>query len=236
MLSDQSLKLKDFIHSLPHKSLVTLDHGNSHPHQASFESGELTAVIPALRQQATNSNIVSSSVTTKEQNSFNLLWQDKTFAGMPVHYSRQLGTDRLYQAALLYQLYSQEPIVLIDAGTFITIDLIDQKGFRGGHIYPGIKTFLSSYTKGDKLPALTIDDYKKHHIDDYPRQTNEAILDATKNYLMGILSSSSIRNHKVILTGGEADLIRPLLNDNCDVITHLIHYALYYLDSLKERQ
>ena len=54
---------------------------------------------------------------------------------MPVHYQKSLGEDRL---ALAYYAYKtlQSPTMIIDGGTFLTIDFVNSDGFLGGYIAP----------------------------------------------------------------------------------------------------
>ncbi|MEY3050933.1 MAG: hypothetical protein RLY31_718 [Bacteroidota bacterium] len=50
-----------------------------------------------------------------------------------------LGLDRLAAAAGAWQLFPGRPVLVVDAGTCMTADLVDATGcFRGGNISPGI--------------------------------------------------------------------------------------------------
>lgn len=70
-----------------------------------------------------------------------------------------LGTDRI--ANLLYSLtkYPKENVIIIDAGTAITIDMISSNmEFVGGFILPGIITQLNSlYENTSELPLIKYD-------------------------------------------------------------------------------
>ena len=67
-----------------------------------------------------------------------------------------LGTDRI--ANLLYSLhkYPKEDIIIIDAGTAITIDMLSSnKEFAGGFILPGVTTQLNSlHENTSELPLI----------------------------------------------------------------------------------
>lgn len=67
-----------------------------------------------------------------------------------------LGTDRLAAAIGAMSCAPQRNILVIDAGSAITIDFIDNEGhFRGGNISPGLKmrlTALHNYTS--RLPLV----------------------------------------------------------------------------------
>jgi type III pantothenate kinase len=68
-----------------------------------------------------------------------------------------LGRDRLVGAWRARQLYPQGALVVIDAGTAVTIDLVDaQSVFQGGLIFPGARTMLKILAKQTAaLPDLS---------------------------------------------------------------------------------
>lgn len=82
-----------------------------------------------------------------------------TQAGIPVEveFPEKVGADRLMNAvAARQQVPPGTPAILIDAGTAITVDLLDKNGaFAGGAILPGILLMLTSLTiRGQQLPKL----------------------------------------------------------------------------------
>ena len=74
-----------------------------------------------------------------------------------VDYPEQVGIDRLLNAvAVLTKVPRGTPIVIVNAGTAVTVDLVDGDGaFRGGAIFPGFRLMakaLNDYTA--KLPLV----------------------------------------------------------------------------------
>lgn len=68
---------------------------------------------------------------------------------------QQLGIDRLASALYGHVLYPNSNLILISAGTAITIDLFQNNMFSGGTIIPGITTQLVSLEKAtDALPLV----------------------------------------------------------------------------------
>jgi type III pantothenate kinase len=70
----------------------------------------------------------------------------------------ELGKDRLVAAWMAFRLADRNgPIVVVDSGTAVTIDLIDAQGvFRGGVIFPGFSASLRSLAAAtDALPDLS---------------------------------------------------------------------------------
>ena len=129
--------------------LCTIDNGHSHPHAAIFQDEKNKQILPLefffRKHQLDQYHFVISNVghfplpLEKYKNKIINLHQhftDSSFLDMPVHYEQTLGDDRLFQAYALYREFFGDQIrtLLIDAGTFTTIDLIDQRGFLGGYI------------------------------------------------------------------------------------------------------
>ncbi|MEM6691847.1 MAG: type III pantothenate kinase [Planctomycetota bacterium] len=92
-----------------------------------------------------------------------------TFADFPrlirTNSPEQTGVDRLMGAHAAYEASSkqanhQRGIVVVDAGSAVTIDLVDAKGaFCGGVILPGIELQSRSLAEGtEALPTISFDD------------------------------------------------------------------------------
>ncbi len=71
--------------------------------------------------------------------------------------SRQLGADRIVDAAAVYELYGG-PAIVVDYGTATTFDLVDEDGtFTACVIAPGIRTSAQSmWSMAAKLPEFEI--------------------------------------------------------------------------------
>lgn len=223
--------------------VITVDNGNTNPHVGIFEEGKLTQVIPLRDFKSLPGDFIIASDVGRPLHlklSVDLKAKRHTLANpyfleMPVHYSETLGDDRLICGHYVYKKYSsqKERVLLIDAGTFITMDIIDQAGFQGGFIFPGVSTFLSAYHKGSQLPVLPDRDISSR---DLPRTTEEAILEAKNIYLASILEATVKKTSpsKILVTGGagekveaklrELNLKVPLVRD-----PHLIHSALFLI-------
>ena len=238
------------------KELLTIDNGNSNPSAGVFSSkGYLSQVHPLVPFLSSCDDLhryeivladVGEKIPQIEKHpqaiTIRNLRNKNYFLGMPVHYSHDLGDDRL---ACAWQVYREKlgRSVLIDAGTFITVDLIDENGFQGGHILPGIQTFLNSYGAGALLPKLEESSIDTENPRNIPRNTPEAILASGLHYLKGTLKeilsnlSPSLRLH---LTGGGSPRLFPILKDilSPDICLiykpHLIHEALYEIHAFKK--
>ncbi len=239
------------------KTVFTLDLGNSNPHVGHFESGRLLEVMtwnefrkkwPA--NKLSSQQLIKSQVGNNPEGLEDYLvfcqevpkLEKLRFLEMPVFYSETLGFDRLYQAYLAYKKFaSTGPVAVIDAGTFITMDLIDSKGFQGGYIFPGLTPFLSSYRQGSQLPALKLDHWQS--AENLPQTTEAAILQATQFYLQKIVSGflDQTSPAKLILTGGAHGLIESALKNEkllkkVELVSepHFIHEALFKIFIAKD--
>jgi type III pantothenate kinase len=218
-------------------STYTIDNGNSHPHIGHFKGSDLVEIRPLNLENFTPSEsdrILISDVGKKLYFSQGVrpiyvkdLWKDHSFLGMPVHYSKGLGADRLCNAYYVYKKHLKKSLLLIDSGTFVTFDLITTEGFMGGHIFPGPEVFLQSYQKGQYLPLL--DKKQIQNFQRLPQTTQEAIAQATYLYQQSILETicQKYRPEAIILTGGNAPILEGILQDQVQSLPHLIHHALY---------
>ena len=231
-------------------TLLTIDNGNSRPSVGTFNpGGGLIRVRPLSSFLSSCDDIRRHKIVLADVGSripqieghprvltVRNLRNKSSFLGMPVHYSHTLGDDRL---ACAWQVFRKKAgrSLLIDSGTFITIDLVDENGFQGGHILPGIQIFLDSYGTGAALPkleeAFPVNAGNPRTI---PRNTPEAILASCQPYLKGTLKeilSGLPPSPRLYLTGGGSSRLIPILKDILPPDTclvhkpHLIHEALY---------
>jgi type III pantothenate kinase len=220
--------------------LITVDNGNTNPHVGIHENGKLLSVVPLKEYIPAKDDFILISDVGAPLSfpaSFDLKTKRHTkenpfFFEMPVHYAETLGDDRLITGYMAFKKIKtpNEKVLVIDAGTFITMDVVTEKGFNGGYIFPGLKTFLSSYGKGSRLPLLP---EKRIDLKDLPKTTEEAILGAADLYLDAILESTikKASPNKILLTGGSFELIRYKIEKlnlkvQLELAPHLIHSAL----------
>lgn len=79
---------------------------------------------------------------------------------MQVDFPDQVGIDRLLAAFAAWKLYGKhDPLIVLQVGTAVTIDVVDQSGtYQGGVILPSETTLYSSLAeKTDRLPRIEVD-------------------------------------------------------------------------------
>jgi type III pantothenate kinase len=125
-----------------------------------------------------------------------------------------LGKDRIAAAAGADYLYPGENCLVIDAGTCITMDILDHSGvFRGGNISPGVEMRLKAmHHFTARLPLVK-------HLRENQVLFENALGDSTENAIrnggeLGALlelegfirlMDGRYKDLKVLLTGGDAD-------------------------------
>ena len=131
---------------------------------------------------------------------------------------KQLGQDRIALLAACQLLYHHKNVLVIDIGSCITYDLLDQNGIhQGGAISPGFSMrFKSMSDYSGKLPLLQ----PKKEGNDLVGTSTEAAMHSGVYHgiffeLQGIISiyQSKHKHLTVILTGGDAQMLsKPLKN------------------------
>lgn len=237
------------------QGLITLDFGNTNPHAGLFQKSQgkwsLIKVVPLselqifldqLGMNANNSSVVICEVKAREDEVQKLqeqgflvtrvkdYWKGNRFAGMPVHYANTLGEDRLIEAFYSYKT-DKRATLIIDAGTFVTMDVVGEKGFSGGYIIPGVEAYLKTFSKGEQLKNIPLTMSLKHTL---PTTTSDAMTEGYSAF--AALAKQIIQEHniqKLVITGGLANLWEGLFEDvKGELIVegqpHLLHWALQF--------
>lgn len=132
------------------------------------------------------------------------------------HSPGQLGVDRWMAMAAAFQLTS-DPVIVVDCGTAVTIDLVDQEGlFVGGVIMPGLNTSFQSLRAGTEA----VEDINSIRKDVSPvaKSTEDGV---AIGVLLGVVGGIErvVREQAqllgdapiVFLTGGDAEALLPHL-------------------------
>lgn len=140
---------------------------------------------------------------------------DKKFKNWAHKYAKTIGDDRIVQIYYLAQHLTNERLMLIDAGTFITCDFILLGEYKGGTINPGIELYLDTYKRGSDLPHININNFRKYILgpkDHFPQTTQAAIFHSAYEYLKGILlKAKKMGLDSIYITGGNAQDIMSLI-------------------------
>jgi pantothenate kinase type III len=229
------------------QGLITLDFGNTNPHAGLFRKvdkkwslikvvpfQELALYLDQLKMTPDNSSIVNCEVKAREEELQPLIeqgflltrvrdyWRGERFAGMKVNYAKSLGEDRLILAHYRYKT-QRVPTLIIDAGTYLTFDIVNEEGFQGGYIIPGEKSYFSSFSQGEQLKDIPLTLSQNEEL---PHTTAEAMAGGYKAFAS--FARELIKEHsigQIITTGGNASHWQKLATQN---EPHLIHLALHH--------
>ncbi len=140
-----------------------------------------------------------------------------------------LGPDRIAAASAAW-LSCRRHVMIVDAGTCITVDFVDSDGsYRGGAIMPGLDMkFRALHNFTARLPLLNIGDAVSDATpmgDSTRNSILSGVLCATRFALKGYeqcLSELIGERVQVVITGGNADL----LSDDWLIQPHLVMYGM----------
>ena len=130
-----------------------------------------------------------------------------------------LGNDRIALVVGANFLYPKKDVIIIDAGTCITIDFLNKRAeYLGGRISPGINMrFKSLNTFTDKLPLNKLKKNTKFYGNDTLSAINSGVQRGVLSELNQIISEYSDQNPNliIVLCGGDAlylqnELKRPI--------------------------
>lgn len=158
------------------------------------------------------------------------------------------GIDRLLAAYSAYRYVNEtatkpKPVIVIQAGTAVTVDLVDELGtFRGGSIMPGLGLSLQLLAAGtDLLPWLG-----NHAVDVCPtlpgKNTEQAISAGVNAAIVGGAShlveryrSENFGNadNNVIVSGGDGHLLIPHIEKPAEFVEHLVLRGLSHIGNAR---
>ncbi len=151
-----------------------------------------------------------------------------------------LGLDRVALAAGASEIYKGETVAVVDAGTAVTLDVVDNEPcFRGGRITPGIRLrfdALNSHTAA--LPKL--------EAEGVPPVIGDSTASAIRAGVVGGLADEIVETFKqynkhygcsrLLLTGGDAPLLAECIDSRipADHEPDLIARGLLYIYNYNE--
>ncbi|MCF0211898.1 MAG: type III pantothenate kinase [Bacteroidales bacterium] len=142
----------------------------------------------------------------------------------------RLGTDRIAVALGAYhRTGGKGRTVVIDAGTCITLDLLEEGTFRGGAIMPGINMHLQAmHSLTARLPLI---DFSNQEAPVVGRSTEECLLSgaatATLFAIEGYLRS--LQPQQVLVTGGDGAWLHSHIPLPTTLCPHLLMEGLNLL-------
>ncbi len=108
-------------------------------------------------------------------------------------YYESMGIDRMMVCEAV------DHGIIIDAGSAITVDIMDHKTYCGGFIYPGVSAMQQSYAN---ISSRLNDSFNfELDLDKMPKNTKDSI---SYGFLRPLYTEVMRHNKPVIITGGDA--------------------------------
>lgn len=221
------------------QTVLTIDHGNSSVKMHLYRDGELVSSLRSERAEATavaeavsgygDFGIIYCAVGRVDRiflEELALAYPGRTLVmdsatplpiGIGYRSRATLGLDRVAAAVGAHRLYGGERLLVADAGTAMTLDIVESDGtFAGGNISAGIGLRLKSLHQFTaRLPLVETDG-------DLPRygyDTATAIRCGAVDGALGELIWLAEREdcHRIILTGGDAPLLEERLKKETNI-------------------
>ncbi|MCX5717635.1 MAG: type III pantothenate kinase [Nitrospirae bacterium] len=152
----------------------------------------------------------------------------------------KLGTDRIAAAAGACDLFGA-PVAVIDFGTATTLNFIGSGNkYKGGAIMPGLELMRKSlFSDTAQLPAVTLSKPLSPMGKDTAECIRSGIVYGTAGAVERIISEAEKaegENFKIVVTGGNADLIAPFLRKVDHIEPALTLKGLRFIYSLSDRR
>ena len=151
----------------------------------------------------------------------------------------QIGSDRWASVIAAHNAIAG-PACVIDAGTSVTFDAVDESGQHlGGLIFPGPRMMISALdTKTSDISVNEVSTRPPQGISILGQNTDESVghgvmlaLAAGLNRAIRLVEGELKADSKVFLTGGDAELFLPLLEKNVEHREHLVLEGLAFMIS-----
>jgi type III pantothenate kinase len=208
-------KLIETISGVSVKELVTLTESYPIAHTIISSVGKLSE---ELKEALEHFNPVMLNYTTPHK--------------LKVHYAtpHTLGMDRLAAVAGAHELYPQQSILVIDAGSCITYDIVDGHGnYCGGNITPGLRMKLKALnTFTAKLPLIELHNPESFVGVDTASSILSGVVFGSVSEVEGIISlyRKKFGNLQVILCGGDAAFFESKIKQHIFVVPQLVLIGL----------
>jgi type III pantothenate kinase len=210
--------------------ILTIDVGNTRIKSAVFENNTLVEVSVFSHENCKKSiknilvkfdkitNLVVASVGKLQKETFksfsnqveiHFITHENNFPFQNKYLTPQtLGIDRMVLAAGAVLQFPKQNKLVIDAGTCVTYDFVDQNNnYLGGAISPGIRLrYESMHNYTAKLPLLTIEEPENIIGNSTQQAMHSGVINGLTYEIDGYINSLKDKNENfiIILTGGDS--------------------------------
>lgn len=193
---------------------------------------QITKVVVASVASENITDIVKSWCEQKEL-SYQRVYSEKQKNGVKsaYHLPEQLGIDRWLTLVASRILLPKSNVLIVDAGTATTIDVLSDSGQHiGGWILAGVDTlFESVLANTTKVAATNTNQASLSFGCNTSDNVNNACWAATAGTIYSALKQAERQNckiNKILLTGGNAKALQPLLTVDSLIVDDLVFQGL----------
>ncbi len=179
--------------------MLLYDIGNSSIKR--YENGKITRL--PLEYEIKDKNFYYISVNRNIQNLKNGIDISKWFKFKTSY--KGLGVDRI---AVCYAIKTG---VVVDAGSAITIDIMEENIHKGGIILPGLKAYQKSFAKIS--PVLDMELNENISLETLPQNTKDAMSFGVFGSIVSLLEKIA-KNKRIYLTGGDGEKFKRFLENS----------------------
>jgi type III pantothenate kinase len=151
---------------------------------------------------------------------------------------KTLGVDRIALATAAFYHKSSSNSLIIDAGTCITYDVINDGEYLGGAISPGIyMRYEALHNQTSKLPLLELDEPFDFIGNTTETSIHSGVVIGTLAEIDGVIDryQSRFEDLTVILTGGDAQFLSKRLKNTIFADSKFLLIGLNYLLEYNKR-
>lgn len=228
--------------------ILAIDSGNTYTKIGFFDEGKLIKIIQISATDDINREldnisfdglVVSSvhlkidDIVTSMQDRQILIVNNTIPLPFKVAYKTPgtLGSDRLAVVAGAIDHFPHSNLLIIQTGTCITYDFIDEDGnFQGGGISPGIEMRFKSLNKyTENLPLVSFDENYKLVGKSTEESIQTGVILGCISEIQGIIDryNQNYRGLKVVITGGFTKFFETKLKDRIFAVPNLVLWGLY---------
>ncbi len=153
-----------------------------------------------------------------------------------------LGVDRLAAAVAAVEVMGCRDCLVVDFGTAITIDLVEDGVYRGGNISPGVRTrFRALHDYTGRLPECVPTDEKLEYGSTTRQAIEQGVMQGITYEIEGYIGAFLAKNVKlsIIFTGGDAKFfdkrIKNAIFAKCDLVVCGLNTILEYNARINEQ-
>ncbi len=150
------------------------------------------------------------------------------------------GKDRLAAAVAGFNRFPGQPVLIINAGTAITYDIVTDKGeYTGGSISPGMQMrFRALHTFTKQLPLLTYKEINFLTGSDTEKSVLSGVINGITAEMEGMISSYKkvYPGIKIILSGGDLNYFVNRLKISIFALPNIVIYGLQQILAFNDKK